>query len=75
LLIFREQVVEGLIAPRTDIFRNGVHPFLGIVELGIHVENHTAEWENAMLDQLPEAEFRDARFHIDEDAPQTVILS
>ena len=57
LRVFREQMVERLILARPDVGRNGVVPFIRVVELGIDIEHHAAERKDAVADDLADSIF------------------
>ncbi len=65
IVIFSEQMIEGLVLARPDVLGDGEVPFLGIRECRIDIENHTPEREQAVLDHLANSEFCGAQitFH------------
>ena len=58
LRVLREQVIEGLLLVRADLLGNRQPPFLGVVELGIDVEDDAAERVEAVAHDLPHRIFR-----------------
>ena len=52
LLVLGQQVVIGLILERSAVFGDGIVPFVGIGEHGIHVKDHPAKRMFAMADDL-----------------------
>ena len=58
---FGEQMVERLISAGADVRRNGLIPFFGVVEFGIHVEYDAPEGKQAMTHYLTDMKSR--RFH------------
>ena len=63
VLILREEMVEGLVLARPDIFGNGLIPFLGIGELRVDIHHHTPEGEEAVANHVAETEFGVADIH------------
>src|SRR5262245_21062749 len=61
-VVLGEEVIEGLVLARADVFRDREPPFLGVVEDRIDVENHAPEREQPVLDHLPDAELRQRNF-------------
>ena len=58
LSVLCQQVVEGLILSGADIFRDGLPPFLRIVEHRVHVTDDTPERIDTVFDDLPDLELR-----------------
>ena len=56
--IFGEQVLKRLILRRTDRFRNRFVPFVAVGKNWIDVENHAAEIEMAVPDDIADVETR-----------------
>ena len=52
LVVFGEEVIEGLIFFRPDIFGDRFPPLIGVVERRINIVDHPAEGIIAMLDDL-----------------------
>ena len=52
LVVFGEQVVEGLVLARADTDGDRLVPFLGIVEFRIDVEDHAAKRKQPVADDL-----------------------
>src|SRR5262245_14773924 len=72
LRVLREQMVERLVLVRTDLGRDRLVPFLGVVEFGIDVEHDAAEREQAVADHLTDLELGVARLaHVLEIRPQS----
>ena len=66
LIVFGEQVVEGLLPPRTAVLGDGVIPLLGVGEFGVHVEDHPPEGMFLVTDHLTQGVFGvclGVRFH------------
>ncbi|MCY1310769.1 hypothetical protein D9M70_609950 [compost metagenome] len=63
VVVFGEQMVEGLILARADLLRNGVPPFFGVGVFRIDVENDASERENPMANHLSDLEFGVSLFH------------
>lgn len=65
--VLGEQMVEGLVLGRANLFGNRVIPFVAISEDGVDVEDHAANIEHAVphdvTDREPGAR-DDGRFHI-----------
>src|ERR1700691_3704522 len=57
LIVLSEQMVEGLVLVRTDLRRDRLVPFLGVVEDGIDVEDNAAERKQAVPDYLADLKF------------------
>ena len=55
--IFREKMVKRLFLVRAHFGRNRLIPFVGIVELRIDIDHHTAKRIEAVPDDLADAEF------------------
>ena len=55
-LIFRQQVIEGLVAPRPLFFRNLFEPFFRIGVDRIDIENDAAKIMATMLHHVPNSE-------------------
>src|SRR5690606_22846150 len=52
LFVLGEKVIEGLVLGRPRSFRNGLIPFLCVVEFRVHIENHAPERQQAVTDDL-----------------------
>jgi hypothetical protein len=61
--VLGEQVVEGLVLLRADLFGDRLVPFVAVREDGIDVEDHPAEIEHAVADDVADREIgmRDRR--------------
>ena len=55
-LVLGEQVVEWLVARRADVLGDGFVPFFAIGEDRIDIEDHTAEIEESVANNLANAE-------------------
>jgi hypothetical protein len=55
-------VIERLVLVRTHVFGDRKPPLFGVVELRINVENHAAEREDPMADNLTDLKFGGSRF-------------
>ena len=55
LVAFGEQVVERLVAARADLFRDGLVPVLAVGEDRVDIEDHAAEIENPVTDNIANA--------------------
>ena len=62
LRVLGEQMIEGLILPRPDLGRDGLPPFLRVVEDRIDVEDDAAERIKAVFYHLSDLEFGFAHF-------------
>src|SRR6185437_7830499 len=49
-------MIEWLVLARTDFGRNGLPPFVGIVEYRVDIKNYAAERMDAVLDHLTDFE-------------------
>ena len=71
LSVLRQQMVEGLILVRANLFGDRQPPFLGVVELRIDVKDHATEREHPVPDDLTDLKFGGSRFdhscRIDQD--------
>jgi len=56
LPVLCEQVIEGLILRGADVFRDGIVPFFAVCKDRVDIENHPAKREDAMADDVPNAE-------------------
>ena len=56
LLVFGEEVIERLIAWRANVFGDRGVPFLAIGEDRVDIEDHAAKIEQAMPDDIANAE-------------------
>ena len=67
LRVLGQQVIEWLVAARTDLLGDRRQPLLGVGEHRIDVEDHAAEWINSVLHHLPDGELgrahRQAAYH------------
>ena len=63
LVVFRQEVVEGLVLARPNLFGNGLPPFFCIVEGRIDIENHAAKGEDPVLYDLTDSEFGESCAH------------
>ena len=63
LIVFRQEVVKGLVLAWPHFFGNGLPPFLGIVEGRIDIENHAAKGEDPVLYDLTDSEFGESCAH------------
>ena len=54
--VFRQQVIEGLILGGADILRDGLPPFLRIVEYRVHIKDDPPKRIDTELDDLPDLE-------------------
>ena len=54
--VFRQQVVEGLILGGADILRDGLPPFLRIVEYWVHVKDDPPKRIDTVFDDLTDLE-------------------
>ena len=57
LLVLGEEMVERLVLRGPDLLGDRQPPFLGVAERRIDVEDHAAEREDPVLDDLPDREF------------------
>ena len=71
--ILGEQVVEGLVLARAHLGWDRLVPFLGVVELGIDVEDHAAEREQPVAHHLADPELR--RLHASHHKPSLRYLA
>lgn len=55
-VVFREEVVEGLVLARAHFLRDRVIPFIGVRKLRIDVENHAPERKQLMAHHLSDLE-------------------
>ncbi len=58
VLVLGEQMVERLIAVRTDFFRDRIVPFLAIGEDRVDIKNHSAEVEQTVANHVTNTEAR-----------------
>jgi hypothetical protein len=56
IIVFREQVVEGLVAAWPDVFRDRLVPFFRIGKHRIDIEDDTPKGEQAMANHITNAE-------------------
>lgn len=52
ILVFGEKVIKGLVAARADIFRDGFPPFFAVCKDRIDIEDHAAEIEHPVADDI-----------------------
>ena len=57
VVVLGQQMVEGLVLVRPDVLRNRQPVLLGVGEVGVDVEDHAAEREEAVPDNLADREF------------------
>ncbi len=57
LFILGEQMIKWLVFARPCFRRNGIVPFVRVVELGVNVKNNAAEFKQAVFDDLSQSEF------------------
>ena len=50
-------MIEGLIFVGSDGLWNCLIPLIGVVKLGVNIEDNPAEWVNAVADNLADTEF------------------
>src|ERR1700722_20577016 len=62
-VILGQQVIEGLVLVRPDVFGNPQPVFFGISEGRIDVEDHAAERKQPVADHLANAEFCESGVH------------
>ena len=58
ILVFGEQMVEGLVARRSQLFGNGFIPILAVGKLGIDIEYDAAKVEKPVAHDIADAEPR-----------------
>ena len=63
LIVFRQQVIERLVLARADFLGNLQPVFIGVGEHRIDIEDHAAEREHPMPDDLADAEFGESSVH------------
>ena len=56
-------MVERLVAPGADFFRDRGPPFLSVGEFRIDVEDHASERKQPVLDHLADAELGESHVH------------
>src|SRR6266508_4191948 len=62
VVVLREEVIEGLVLARADVFRDRAPPFFSIREYRIDIEYDTSEREQAVSHDLTYTEFRQRQF-------------
>ena len=65
LLVFGQQMIEGLVLGRAAVFGDVLLPFIGVREHRVHIENDTTKRMLPMTEHLPDVIFCMCGLHPD----------